>query len=370
MNPKLQWLRNKMSSLDLQGLIVSNPINIRYLTNIEAEGILLLTRKENIYITDSRYIEHVHTILTLFDEIIVYDVKDVSRDDYENFFMFCENVGFEENYVTYAKYKEYIRKYKINNLVETEYIIEKQRMIKDEEEIGYIEKACKITDACFSHLLNFIKIGMTEKEIAFEIEKFFIQNGADGVAFETIVASGKNSSKPHAVPTSKKIEAGDAITIDMGCKYKGYCSDMTRTIFAGYIPVKIREIYDLVLKNQIQALKEMYDGANAKIAARNVKNDFKLHNYDLVHSLGHGVGLDIHETPFISDIRDWTLKENMVVTDEPGIYLTGTYGVRIEDTVLITKSGCITLTKSDKNYIIVDEQDITQIKEIQQEENA
>ena len=151
-----------------------------------------------------------------------------------------------------------------------------------------------------------------------------------------------------------------------------YCSPPINPskIFAGYIPVKIREIYALVLKNQIQALKEMYDGANAKIAARNVKNDFKLHNYDLVHSLGHGVGLDIHETPFISDIRDWTLKENMVVTDEPGIYLTGTYGVRIEDTVLITKSGCITLTKSDKNYIIVDEQDITQIKEIQQEENA
>ena len=113
MNPKLQWLRNKMSSLDLQGLIISNPINIKYLTNIEAEGTLLLTRKENIYITDARYIEHVHSTLTLFDEIIVYDMNDVSREDYENFFMFCENVGFEEHYVTYAQYKEYMRKYKI-----------------------------------------------------------------------------------------------------------------------------------------------------------------------------------------------------------------------------------------------------------------
>ena len=370
MNNNIRWLRDKIKMLDMQGIIISNPINIKYLTGIEADGVFLITPKENIYITDGRYVEAVNNTLTLNDEIVVYDMQDISRDDYENFFLFCENVGFEEEYVTYAKYKDFMHRYKINNLEETEGIIEKQRMIKDPEEIELIEKACKITDACFSHLLNFIKIGMTEKEIAFEIEKFFIQNGADGVAFETIVASGKNSSKPHAVPTSKKIEAGDAITIDMGCKYKGYCSDMTRTIFAGYIPVKIREIYDLVLKNQIQALKEMYDGANAKIAARNVKNDFKLHNYDLVHSLGHGVGLDIHETPFISDIRDWTLKENMVVTDEPGIYLTGTYGVRIEDTVLITKSGCITLTKSDKNYIIVDEQDITQIKEIQQEENA
>ena len=116
MNPKLQWLRNKMSSLNLQGLIISNPINIKYLTNIEAEGTLLLTRKENIYITDSRYIEHVHTILTLFDEIIVYDMKNISKDDYENFFMFCENVGFEEYYITYAKYKEYIQLHFFQNL--------------------------------------------------------------------------------------------------------------------------------------------------------------------------------------------------------------------------------------------------------------
>ena len=138
MNPKLQWLRNKMSSLDMQGIIISNPVNIKYLTNIDAEGTLIINPKENIFITDGRYIEHVHSILTLYDEIIVYNINDVSMDDYENFFMFCENVGFEENYITYAKYKEYIRKFKINNFVETEYIIEKQRMIKDDEEIDEI----------------------------------------------------------------------------------------------------------------------------------------------------------------------------------------------------------------------------------------
>ena len=114
-----------MSSLDMQGIIISNPVNIKYLTNIDAEGTLIINPKENIFITDGRYIEHVHSILTLYDEIIVYNINDVSMDDYENFFMFCENVGFEENYITYAKYKEYIRKFKINNFVETEYIIEK-----------------------------------------------------------------------------------------------------------------------------------------------------------------------------------------------------------------------------------------------------
>lgn len=352
MNSKLQWLRNKMASLDLQGLIISNPVNIRYLTNIEAEGILLLTRKENIYITDARYIEHVHSTLTLFDEIIVYDINDVSREDYEGFFMFCENVGFEENYVTYAKYKEYMIKYKINNMVETEHIIEKQRMIKDEEEIKNIKKACEITDNCFSYILNYIKPGITEKQIANEIEEYFKQR-TDGLSFDTIVASGENTSKPHAIPTDRKIQDKDIITIDMGCKVNGYCSDMTRTFFVGEIPEEIKRVYDLVLKNQIQTTEAFKDGASTRLLTKMVENDFKLNGYDLIHSLGHGVGLEIHEAPYIAYKSDTQLKENMVVTNEPGIYILGKFGVRIEDTVQITKFGCINLTTSDKNYIVI-----------------
>ena len=276
-------------------------------------------------------------------------LRDTSVD-----FEFPEPLVKEENYVTYASYKRYLERYKIHNLEETEYLLEKQRMIKDDEEIALIEKACYITDECFKHICNYIKIGKTEKEIAFEIEKFFVENGADGLSFDTIVASGKNSSKPHAVPTDKKIEAGDPITIDMGCKYKGYCSDMTRTIFAGYVPVQAYKIYDLVLKNQLQTLKEMKEDASIRMISRMVENDFKLNGYDLIHSLGHGVGLDIHEMPYINGKNDNVLKTNMVVTNEPGIYLPNNFGVRIEDTVLITKSVSINLTKSDKNYIIVD----------------
>ena len=352
MNAKLQWLRNKMSSLNLQGLIISNSINIRYLTNIDAEGVLLLTRKENIYITDGRYIEHVHSILTLFDEIIVYDINDVSKDDYENFFLFCENVGFEEYDVSYAKYKEYIYKYKIHNLVETEHIIEKQRMIKDEEEISHIQKACEITDNCFSYLLDYIKPGMTEKQIANEIEEYYRQR-TDGLSFETIVASGENTSKPHAVPTDRVIQKQDIITIDMGCKYQGYCSDMTRTIFVGSVPEYVKPVYDLVLKNQKQTAEQMKDGESTRLLTKMVENDFKLNGYDLIHSLGHGVGMEIHEAPYISYKSDAALKENMIVTNEPGIYLPGKFGVRIEDTVQITKFGCINLTNSEKNYIII-----------------
>ena len=352
MNQKIQWLRNTMSSLDLQGIIISNPINIKYLTNIDAEGVLLITRKENIYITDGRYIEDVHKILTIEDEIIVYNITDVSADDYENFFMFCENVGFEENHVTYAKYKEYMHKFKINNLVETENIIEKQRLIKDDEEVKNIMTACEITDECFSYILKYIKPGMTEKQIAREIEEFYTKKTVD-LSFSTIVASGENSSKPHAVPTNREIQKEDIITIDMGCKYNGYCSDMTRTIFVGNVPEYIKPIYNLVLKNQVQTLNQMKDGESIRLLTKMVENDFRLHGFDLIHSLGHGLGLEIHETPYISYKNDNTLKENMVVTDEPGIYLPGKFGVRIEDTVLITKFGCINLTKSEKNYIII-----------------
>lgn len=352
MNPKLQWLRNTMSSLNLQGLIISNPINIKYLTNIEAEGVLLLTRKENIYITDGRYIEHVHSTLTLYDEIIVNDINSVSKDDYENFFMFCENVGFEENYVTYAGYKELIRKYKINNLVETEHIIEKQRMIKDKEEISNIQQACEITDQCFSYILSYIRPGMTEKQIAEEIDEYY-KRRTDGLAFETIVASGENTSKPHAVPTDRKIQEQDIITIDMGCKVNGYCSDMTRTFFVGSVPEDIKPVYDLVLKNQVQTLEEMKDGASTRLLTKMVENDFKLNGHSLIHSLGHGVGMEIHEAPYVSYRSDAQLRENMVVTDEPGIYIPGKFGIRIEDTVQITKFGCISLTKSEKNYIVI-----------------
>ena len=352
MNLKLQWLRNKMSSLDMQGIIISNPINIKYLTNIEAEGTLIINPKENIYITDGRYIEHVHSILTLFDEIIVYDIKDVSKDDYENFFMFCENVGFEEHYISYATYKEYIRKYKINNFVETEYIIEKQRMIKDEDELSNLVKACNITDECFKYILNYIKPGMTEKQIAKEIEEYY-QERTDGISFDTIVASGENSSKPHAVPTDRKIQDNDIITIDMGCKVNGYCSDMTRTFFVGEPNDEMKKVYDLVLKNQKFVLEQYKDGANTRQLTKMVENDFKLNGHDLIHSLGHGVGLEIHEPPYISNRNDTFLKENMVVTDEPGIYIPGKFGIRIEDTVQITKFGCISLTNSEKNYIII-----------------
>lgn len=351
MNEKIRWLRNKIKSIDLDAMIVSNPISIKYLTGIEAEGILILARKENFFLTDGRYIEAVKSLLTIEDEIIVEDIKDLSDQDLENLFLFCENVGFEENYVTYAKYKEYMYKFKIHSLVETELLIEKQRAIKDQEEIRNITKACNITDDCFEYLLNYIKIGMTEKQIANAIERFFRINGAEELAFDTIVASGPNSSMPHAVPTDRKIEYGDVITIDMGCKYNGYCSDMTRTIFVGEIDEEVEKVYNLVLKNQIQTIGEMKEGAICKNVARMVVNDFEINGYDLIHGLGHSLGLEVHEIPNLGTKSEVILKPNMIITDEPGIYIPGKFGIRIEDTVIVGKSTGVALTKSNKEII-------------------
>ena len=353
MNQKVEKLRDILHSNNLQGMIISNPINIKYLTNIDAEGTLLLTRKENIYITDARYIEDVNSSITIEDEITVYDAKTLCLEDYENFFMFCENVGFEENYVTYQRYKKMLEIYKCNNLEETEEIIEKMRVLKGEEEIECIRKACEITDNCFTYLTRFIKKGMTEIEIALEIEKFFIENGADGVAFAPIVASGNNSSKPHAVPSNRLIQSKDVILIDMGCKYKGYCSDMTRTIFVDSVPEVIRRIYEDVLKNQQIVLREIRDGRTVKDIAKVSDCDFGLNGHTLIHALGHGVGLETHEIPIIGMKNESIIKQNTVLAIEPGIYFYGKFGVRIEDTVLVTKDGCERLTNSSKDYIII-----------------
>lgn len=194
---------------------------------------------------------------------------------------------------------------------------------------------------------------MTEKEIAFEIERYMKSIGADGNSFDSIVASGPNSSMPHAVPTNRKIENGDIILLDYGCKYKGYCSDMTRIMFVGSVKEEYKKIYELVLKNNEITLRDMKEGANIKVLTRSINDDLKLNGQIAMHSPGHGVGLDIHEEPFFSTNVDNFLKANMVVTVEPGVYIAGRFGVRIEDTVLITKAACITLTKSPKEYTII-----------------
>lgn len=334
-----------MTASNLDGMIISNPVNIRYLTGLTSEGTLLIEPKGNIFITDSRYLEAVNSFLTIDQEIVAYDIRSLNKYDYESFFAGCENVGFEEGYVTYEMYKAYLRTYQVN-LVETERIIELHRMVKEEEEIDNVKRACMITDRCFEHLKDFIKVGMTEKEIAYEIEKFMKLNGADGLAFDTIVATGPNSSMPHAIPTDRKVEPKDIIQFDFGCKVNGYCSDFSRVLFVGEITEEEERVYNFVFNEYDYILKNLTEGLDTKELFKKCEQDYKDKEFDLLHSFGHGLGLDIHEEPILSSKHDIKLKKNMLITVEPGVYVPSKFGIRIEDTVLINKNGANTLTKS------------------------
>lgn len=353
MNYKIKCLREKMKLLEIDGMIISNPINIEYITGVYAEGTLIINDKDNIFITDARYIEDVNSTITISDEINVRDQANISENEYISFFANCPRVGIEENYISYSKYQNLVRIYRLKEAVETNNLIEKMRTIKDDNEIAKIRRACEITDNCFTHLLEYIKVGMTERQIAFEIEKYFIENGASGLAFDTIVASGENSSKPHAVPTNRKIQSGDNITIDFGAKYKGYCSDMTRTIFVGSVSDEVRNLYNFILEGQLRATNKIKDGVDGKSVARGVQIEYNARNFELIHALGHGVGLEVHELPYLSYRSSQILKENMVVTNEPGIYIPEKIGIRIEDTILVNKLESEVLTKSSKELIVI-----------------
>lgn len=352
MKPRLKWLKDQLESMGLDGMIVSNPINIRYLTGLLDEGIFVVSSKENVFITDSRYIENVNNNLTLDDEIVAYDQKNLNSMDYENFFDRESKVGFEESYVTYESYKKMLSSYKVN-FIETEKIIEKQRIVKDDEEIMQIKKACEITDGAFEYIIHNIRKGMTEKEVAFEIEKYMITHGADGLAFDSIVAFGENSSMPHAVPTDRKIESGDIIQFDIGCKFNGYCSDFSRVVFVDEIKEEYKNVYQFVLEQQERIRTAFKEGTNIKTIIKDRQTDFNLKGYEIMHAFGHNLGLEIHETPVLRSNVDVYLKNNSVVAIEPGVYLPGKFGIRIEDTFLVGKMYTTSLTKSSKEYTVI-----------------
>lgn len=333
-------------------MIVSNPINIRYLTSLNEEGLLILTPKENIFITDGRYIESVNNKLTIDSEIVAYDVRNISTYDYEDFFSDCNDIGFEEKYVTYETYKNYLQKYKVN-LVETEGIIESQRIVKEDYEIQKIKRACEIADKGFEKTVKNIRKGMTEKQIAYALGASFMELGAEGLAFDSIVASGPNSSKPHAVPTDRVIQQNDIIQFDFGAKYEGYCSDCSRVVFVGNITEEQNKVYDFVLEEQQKIMDNLKEGTNIKTILRNREDDYKQEGYDLLHSFGHGVGLEIHEEPFLRTTIDKILKLHSIITSEPGVYLPGKFGIRIEDTCVVEKDKCEPLTKVSKKKNII-----------------
>lgn len=236
-----------------------------------------------------------------------------------------------------------------------EELIQESRMIKDEEELAKIAKAEAIGDAAFSYILDVIKPGMTEAEVALELEFFMKRQGASKLSFDTIVASGSNSSMPHARVTDRKLENGDFVTMDFGCVYQGYCSDMTRTVALGTPSGEMRKVYQIVLDANLRAMEGIRAGVECSAIDALARDYIAVQGYGeyFGHGLGHSVGLEIHEEPRFSPKCKVMTQENMVITDEPGIYLPGQFGVRIEDLVVVKKDGYECLSHSPKELIIL-----------------
>lgn len=353
---RIEKLRESMKEKRLDGVLLLGDPNRNYLSGFTGdESYSLITQNNAFFITDSRFTEQAK------QQVKDYEVMEYSKSG--TFIEFLSNLidknsikrlGFEENVVTFDIYSLY--KDKLNcELVPMKGIVESIRMIKEKEELEIIKKAAEIADKAFSHMLEYIKAGMTERQIGLELEFYMKKLGASDLSFPSIVASGVRSSLPHGQATNKVVNKGEFLTMDFGCIYKEYCSDMTRTLVIGKPSDKMVEIYNVVLNAQERALKEYKPGIPAVEVDAVARNYITSKGYGKYfgHSLGHGVGREIHESPTIGYRNNSRLQKNMVVTDEPGVYLPGFGGVRIEDLLLVTENGGKVFSKSSKKLICV-----------------
>lgn len=351
---RLDKLRKGMKEKGLEALLITSPYNLRYVSNFTGTtGLSVITLNKAYFVTDFRYTQQVAKQAIGFEIIQnmgpIYDEvgKIVSRDN-------LKNIGFEENFVTfntYARLKELISA----ELVPVSGLVEELREVKDEDEIAAIKKACEIADSAYQYILGEVKVGMSEIEVANKLDFHMRNKGAVGVSFDTIVASGIRSSMPHGVASEKLIEQGDMITLDFGCYYNGYVSDMTRTFAIGDPGQKLKDIYQLVLDAQLMVTEAAKPGVTGIELDAVARDYFAKRGYEAAfgHSTGHGIGLEIHEGPNVSRLSDKAFVPGNVITNEPGLYFADLGGVRIEDDLLITETGNEILVRSPKDLIIL-----------------
>lgn len=344
-----------MNEKGADALLVSDGANMRYLSGFRgATGYLYISNARRVLATDSRYTTMAKAEAPDFEVIELRTGETYAQ--LLNRLMEADNaekVAFEDAYLLYADYQKLQEGCAGRLTVPLGESLDLLRCVKADWEIERLAKAEEIGDQAFAHILGVLKPGMTELSVAAELEYFMKTHGAENLSFETIVASGANSSMPHAMPSGKKLEKGDFVTMDFGCVYEGYCSDMTRTVVIGKADEKQKEIYRIVLEAQLaglEACKSGVRGCDADKAARDVIAKAGYGDY-FGHGLGHSVGLYIHEEPRLSPRCETALLPNMLQTVEPGIYLPGFGGVRIEDMVVVTKDGCRNLTHSPKELI-------------------
>lgn len=338
---RIKKLQKMLSEFGVDYLIITHPIDLFYLLGLSlSAGTLLVSKKEARLFVDGRYLEKcTHALNIAVEKLASGYLKGIAKR---------KKVGFAADTTTYAEYLKFTEALPHEKLVPLYQPIEKLRVIKDASEIKAIEKACKLLLRGYDFLKTKLRVGITEKELAKSLELFWISEGADRVAFDPIIAFGANSSMPHYRAEATKLKKGDAILVDIGVVVDGYASDMTRMLFFGNMHPKMKEIYQIVHKAQKAAIdrarpgvtsQELYDTAMRVIDKAGYRDAF-------LHSLGHGIGLEVHEYPTLRrDPTPCILQPNMVVTIEPGIYLPGLGGVRLEEMILITKSGHKILTK-------------------------
>ncbi|PIT88848.1 MAG: Xaa-Pro dipeptidase [Candidatus Levybacteria bacterium CG10_big_fil_rev_8_21_14_0_10_36_7] len=356
MDNRISKLQALLDDKKCSAILISSPINIEHLTGFsnfskyEREAYLFITKLNALLFTDARYIEAV-------EKIIPKEIKASTKDPVEEIGKIIkrqqiQKIGFEKN-LTFAEYKEFKSEIEANFTL-LDNVIEDLRSIKTLEEIEKIKKAARLTDKTFSYIIKKIKLGVSEKEIAWEIEKFIKENGGT-LAFDTIAAFGANSSIPHHLTSNKKLTNSDQfILLDFGAKVHGYCSDMTRTILTKNAGIKAKKMYQTVFQAQENAAKSIISGKknNAANAAKTANNTLIKAGFEIIpHGLGHGIGLEVHETPHLHPKSEDILTSGDYFSIEPGIYIPKFGGVRIEDDYLITKNKVEQITKSPKNLI-------------------
>lgn len=345
-------LRDAMKAQDIDAVLVLDELNQRYLSGFAfSDGCLLITSNFAYLVTDFRYYEMaIKNADKAFEVVTPNSHNDFIKEKINEFS--CKNVGFEGKSVSYDSYRRYADLLATSELFDIGNMIEELRQLKTPDEVLLIERAQGITDAAFSHVLSMITPTMTEIEVAAELEYAMRKNGADGFAFETIAVSGDASALPHGKPRAEKLHSG-FLTMDFGARFEGYCSDMTRTIVIGRADSAMKRLYETVLSAQRSALDFLREGADLgeadKIARDIIDADY---SGCFGHSLGHSVGLYIHELPGLSK-RYFGRKARVgeIFTVEPGIYLYGKYGCRIEDMVAIERGGVHNFTASTKDLI-------------------
>lgn len=350
---RLEELMRKLPE-DADCGIITSDINRLYYTGMKSSAGLVLVFKDKAYlIIDFRYIEKARKTVTDCDVILQNKLYQQINELLKKHN--ATRISVEAENMTLSQLVEFRKNINGEFLSDDNFSIQisRQRIIKTEEEISNIIAAQRIAEAGFEEMLNFIKPRKTEREIALALDFYMLSHGAEAISFDTIVLSGSNTSLPHGVPSDKAISDGEFVLMDFGAVYNGYHSDMTRTVCIGKPDEKMQSVYEIVLNAQTAALNQVSAGVSSSELDKAARDIIFDNGYGdcFGHSLGHGVGLEIHELPRVSPSCDVSLEENMIVTIEPGIYIPDEFGIRIEDFVVVKENGCYNMTNSVKKLI-------------------